>query len=394
MSYETPANQRFAEATHQTIAWFWKRLNAGELELSPPFQRNPVWQVSQKSYLIDTILRGYPVPELYLQSSTTAEGDEVHTVVDGQQRIRACMEFVDGSYALTDDAGDYSGLAFSDLGDDLKRRIWQYRFVVRSLPIMEEDEIRDIFGRLNRNNVALNGQELRQATYWGEFITCVNKLSQDEFWVASKLFTANDFRRMLDIEYVGELVVASLFGPQNKKASLDKFYSAFETDFPDRAKVEDIFAKVLGELTHILEWPNKWRWSKKVDFYSLFLALSSRADELPLNSADRATFREKLIDFSESVNQLVRLPVGVSADPSVSLAARVYESGVRNSSDLASRRKRVMALQSVLWGPELTDELEEGEASPVSRLATIEDLYASAASRDGEDSSPLDDVRE
>ncbi len=300
------------------------------------------------------------------------------------------MEFVDGSYALTEDAGNYAGLAFSDLGDDLKRRIWQYRFVVRSLPVMEEDEIRDIFGRLNRNNVALNGQELRQATYWGEFITCVNKLSQDEFWVASKLFTANDFRRMLDIEYVGELVVAALFGPQNKKASLDKFYSAFETDFPDRAKAEDIFAKVIGELAQILEWPNKLRWSKKVDFYSLFLALSSHADELPLSSADRADFRTKLTEFSESVNQLVRLPVGVSADPSVSLAARIYESGVRNSSDLASRRKRVMALQSVLWGPELTDELEEGEDSPVSQLATIEDLYASAASRDGEDDSLSD----
>ncbi|MFD7079566.1 DUF262 domain-containing protein [Streptomyces sp. NPDC059918] len=390
MSTEVSANQRFAEATHQTIAWFWKRLNASELELSPPFQRNPVWQVSQKSYLIDTILRGYPVPELYLQSSTTADGEEVHTVVDGQQRIRACMEFVDGSYALTEEAGNYSGLRFAELGDDLKRRIWQYRFVVRSLPVMEEDEIRDIFGRLNRNNVALNGQELRQATYWGEFITCVNKLSQDEFWVNSKLFTANDFRRMLDIEYVGELAVAALFGPQNKKASLDRFYSAFETDFPDRAKVEHIFTRVLAEMTEILDWPNKLRWSKKIDFYSLFLALSSRVDEFPLEVSTRAILRGKLTEFSESVNSLVRLPVGVSADPEVSLAARIYESGVRNSSDLASRRKRVMALQSILWGPELTEEPQEGESSPVSRLATIEDLYATAADREELDSRAED----
>ncbi|MGV9249453.1 DUF262 domain-containing protein [Streptomyces sp. NPDC003710] len=385
MVYET-SSQRFAEATHQTIAWFWKRLNQGELELSPPFQRNPVWQISQKSYLIDTILRGYPVPELYLQSSTTAEGDEVHTVVDGQQRIRACMEFVDGAYSLTEDAGAYAGLGFTDLGDDLKKRIWQYRFVVRSLPIMEEDEIRDIFGRLNRNNVALNGQELRQATYWGEFITCVNKLSQNEFWVASKLFTANDFRRMLDIEYVSELVVAALYGPQNKKSSLDRFYSAFETDFPDREKVERTFAKVLAELMEILEWPNRLRWSKKVDFYALFLALAAHEDQLPLEAADRVVFREKLIDFSESVNDLVRLPVGESAAPTVSLAARIYESGVRNSSDLSSRRKRIAALESVLWGPELTQEPSVGEDSPVSRLARIEDLYASVAEKEDEDS--------
>ncbi|CAM5465332.1 DUF262 domain-containing protein [Streptomyces parvulus] len=384
MNAELPANQRFAEATHQTISWFWKRLNSQELELSPPFQRNPVWQVAQKSFLIDTILRGYPIPELYLQSSTTAEGDEVHTVVDGQQRVRACMEFLDGSYALTDEAKEYSGLRFADLGDNLKKRIWQYRFVVRSLPIMEEEEIRNIFGRLNRNNVALNGQELRQATYWGEFITCVNKLSQDDFWVSSNIFTANDFRRMLDIEYVGELVVASLFGPQNKKATLDRFYGAFEEDFPDRERVESVFAKVLSEVAEILEWPNKLRWSKKIDFYALFLALSSKVSSFPLGAAERADLREKLVDFSESVNTVVRLPAGVAADPSISLAARVYESGIRNSSDLASRRKRINALNSVLWGPEMTEEPQHESTSPVDRLATIEDLYASAPDRDEE----------
>jgi uncharacterized protein with ParB-like and HNH nuclease domain len=70
------------------------------LVLRPPFQRNPVWTETQRSYLIDSILRGYPIPELYMQEAVDSKGREVHTVVDGQQRIRACLEFVEGNFSL------------------------------------------------------------------------------------------------------------------------------------------------------------------------------------------------------------------------------------------------------------------------------------------------------
>src|SRR6266540_1582151 len=86
--------QLFLEATMHTVSWFWNRLRDQSLNMKPPYQRNPVWQISQKAYLIDSILRGYPVPELYLQTITSATGDEQHIVVDGQQRVRACLEFL------------------------------------------------------------------------------------------------------------------------------------------------------------------------------------------------------------------------------------------------------------------------------------------------------------
>jgi hypothetical protein len=59
----------------------------------------------------------------------------------------------------------------------------------------------------------------------------MTNLSQLPFWVNSGIFTANDFRRMLDIEYISELAVALLFGPQNKKALLDEYYASFEEEF-------------------------------------------------------------------------------------------------------------------------------------------------------------------
>ena len=83
-----PQMENFLHTTHRTVWWFRKTFLDAELELHAPFQRNLVWTDIQKAYLLDTILNGYPIPELYMQDVTNEEGDERHIVVDGQQRIR------------------------------------------------------------------------------------------------------------------------------------------------------------------------------------------------------------------------------------------------------------------------------------------------------------------
>ena len=123
MSVEWTDPKRFMEATTQSVSWFHKRLQANELILSPPYQRNPVWQTVQKSYLIDTILRAYPVPELYMQTAIDQEGDEKHTIVDGQQRVRACLEFVEGRFEMDESHTPWGGLSFDQLGEEEKKRV-------------------------------------------------------------------------------------------------------------------------------------------------------------------------------------------------------------------------------------------------------------------------------
>ncbi len=177
--------EHFLHTTHRTVSWFKKAFDAGELELSAPYQRNPVWTHLQKAYLIDTILLGLPIPELYMQDVGDETGAEKHIVVDGQQRIRAVLEYVSGDYSLSgeDVTRQWRGLRFEELGAEEKKRIFAYKFVVRVLPQMTDDEIRKIFSRLNRNVVALNEQELRNATYWGPFIKSIQSMADDhEFW--------------------------------------------------------------------------------------------------------------------------------------------------------------------------------------------------------------------
>ncbi len=57
-------SEDFLNSTQQSVAWLKNTHEAGNLMMKPPFQRNPVWTEPQKSYLIDTILNGFPIPRV------------------------------------------------------------------------------------------------------------------------------------------------------------------------------------------------------------------------------------------------------------------------------------------------------------------------------------------
>ena len=60
----------------------WFRQN--ELDLKPRYQRNPVWDLKAKSYLIDTIIRGLPIPQIFIrQIIDTRTMKSKREVVDG-----------------------------------------------------------------------------------------------------------------------------------------------------------------------------------------------------------------------------------------------------------------------------------------------------------------------
>src|SRR6266545_3592480 len=219
---------KFLQTTNRTISWFKRANDNGELQMKPPFQRNPVWITPQKSYLIDSILNGYPVPELYMQEFIDEQGNERHVVVDGQQRIRACLEFIEGRFSLNEEeTPTWGNMKFEDLSPD--------------------EEIRGIFQRINKNVVALNAQELRQATYWGPFLKTMQEVSNYSYWSTSGVFTPLNIRRMMDIEYVSELSIATLHGHQNKKETLDKYYLEYEEEFDSKDDLISIFQAVLFE---------------------------------------------------------------------------------------------------------------------------------------------------
>ena len=332
--------ENFLNTTNRNIAWFKGAFDRDELDMKPPFQRNPVWVNRQKSYLIDTILNGYPIPEIYMQETVDEKGKAKYVIVDGQQRTRAILEFLEGRFSIDPkDSPEFADMYFDDLSVDQKKTLYIYNFVIRVLPDVPDVELRSIFQRLNKNTVALNKQELRQATYWGPFIKTMNLLSDKEYWTKLEIFTANDIRRMLDVEYISELSISALHGLQNKKDNLDTFYGLYEEDFEDRGWLIETFDVVNGELLKIMPEISKTRWSKKTDFYTIFSYFAKNYEKLPLSKDNRNLARKMLLEFGDEIDLCVKTD---TSDLSIKYteAAKTYVKGIRASTDLGSRKNR------------------------------------------------------
>jgi|SRR4051794_11372304 len=166
------------------------------------------------------------------------------------------------------------GARIEDLSQVDRKRIFEHNFVVRLLPEMPDEEVRAIFKRANKNTVTLNAQELRHGTYWRPFIKLMEEISDFEFWNNSGILSANESRRMLDVEFVSELAVAVLKGLQNKKKRLEEFYQQYETKFEEQEKLGSILVLVLGEIEQLIPKPREDTVEERSPTSTLYLSCS------------------------------------------------------------------------------------------------------------------------
>lgn len=335
--------EKFTNTSLKNIAWFNDINKSGKLDMTPSYQRNAVWTERQKSFLIDSILNGFPIPEIYIKEEIDENGDSKHIIVDGQQRLRAVLEYLNDSYGINiQDSPMFNGAKFSELTPDQKRTFFKYPFIVRIIPDISDEEIREIFKRLNKNVVSLNEQELRKAAYSGDFIKLISKLSENDFWSKLRIFTANDVKRMMDEQYISELAIASLEGITNKKDRLEKFYEETEVSFPQQAEVQHTFDHLFTILSPIADILSKTRWRNKTDFYTLFLSICHFRDILLKNVEKINVVGQQLTNFSNQVYECLK--VIESVDTKYPQYIIDYTKGIRAATDYSARNMRQESL--------------------------------------------------
>ncbi|MBA4320705.1 MAG: hypothetical protein C0412_20110 [Flavobacterium sp.] len=267
----------------------------GSLILNPNFQRRQVWQPGAKSYLIDTIVKGLPMPLIFLREKKTnlKELISIREVVDGQQRLRTIFSYIDPSL-LKDFNPErdvvkikanhdkrIAGKKFSELDQNTKQDILDYEFSVHILPLNTDDrDVLQIFSRMNSTGVKLNPQELRNAEYFGSFKTTMYSLASEQLerWIRWKIFTLNQIARMQEVELVSEFAILMLKGLQTRsKPLIDKIYRYFEQRdpiFPEKKEITTRFRKVMDTVEYYLdERIVNTIFQKKDLFYILFAVL-------------------------------------------------------------------------------------------------------------------------
>lgn len=285
----------------------------GRLRLRPAFQRNLVWNQDQKSYLIDSILRNLPIPELYFHvGDAPGANDDLMVVVDGQQRISTCIEFMTDQLRLSgEDLGvEWKGRKFTELDEGLRGRFSRYKLIVRELPDLPEPAIREIFRRLNRVVEPLLPQELRHAAYTGAFIELVERAAAHPVLQELRVFSAKDYRRRGNDELIGEIIYAHIQNAfPNKKEGLDEAFRSFSIDGLPEAIARGVkrrFGRVFALLQTISETIRYTRFRNKSDFYSLMILLLDRAESLPPTEAGEADLKSRLRGLSTHLTEYRR----------------------------------------------------------------------------------------
>ncbi|MFI3214473.1 MAG: DUF262 domain-containing protein [Eubacteriales bacterium] len=168
-------------------------IEAGEIELSPDFQREFVWtDIKRRSRLIESLMLRVPLPAFYL-----AQDEEGHfKVVDGMQRLTVIHSFINNEFKLKglEYLTEYDGCWFDkkkksgdSIPDMYKRRIEQTQLFINIIDPDTPSNVKyDIFKRINTGGKELNAQEIRNSLADDNTRAFINKLSNsNEFLEAT-----------------------------------------------------------------------------------------------------------------------------------------------------------------------------------------------------------------
>lgn len=320
----------------QTVQWFLEMHASGQLDLDPPYQRRSVWNDAYRRFYIDTILRNYPSPSIYLQVETRPGVPTVYHVIDGKQRLETLIAFTRDEFHLSRyfEPEGLSSPYYSDLPESLQESLADYVLSVENVSRTTPEEIKSAFERLNRNTAKLNNQELRKAQFEGAFISKMSVLAENPFWSTVGVASRTRISRMLDVEYVSDIYLLTMHGVADGSPSvLDEYYALYDEEIPLEDETDSAYIK-------ILEWLSQLdlsgtRWTNLGDLYSLWAAVRELLDEGAAPTPVEGEGRLRI--FGERV-----------AKPT-SDREREYSDAIRQGTNKeASRRVRARVIKEVL----------------------------------------------
>lgn len=285
-----------------------------ELILQPKFQRRDVWSIKAKSHLIDTILRGLPIPIIFIrQSIEPRQRRTIREVVDGQQRLRSVISFSKDEFVvLRSQNPSFGGLTYSQLPSEVQDRFLNYEFSVALLEGATDAEVLDIFARLNTYALTLTSQELLNADFFGQFKQTAFSLGYDhlEFWRENGILQNKQIIRMAEAELTSELLVTMLIGIQHRRSKIKELYTKYDDEFADKERIEREFKSVIDKIAECFGPSLKGSiYTKRIIFHSLFCAFYHvmygipSTIELP-NIANRRLASDNLKMIKENLNNL------------------------------------------------------------------------------------------
>lgn len=327
--------------SHFTVAEYCNQMLSNDIVVNRDYQRTDgVWPIAARSYLIETILLGYPIPKLSLYQKTDIKSKKaLKEIVDGQQRSQAILNFFQNTFRLTG-KGEFSGSVLEDLEPQVQQSFLEYVLSVDVFVGATDPEIRQVFRRMNSYTVPLNPQEKRHATYQGEFKWFIASLSDQYSQLLKDVgtLTERNLSRMDDASLLSEVVYAWVDGLISaSEPKLDDLYKRFDRAFTRAGEMQRrfdfAFEKVLG-------WPDIHNGPlvKRYNLYSLLVVLGHLQDPVP--ALQPFAGRPPALDQKEALDKLSVMMRSLRDRPEYPLLSTFQEACAQATNRIGQRQER------------------------------------------------------
>jgi hypothetical protein len=293
------------QTTTYPMADYLAMLGRGEISINREYQRsNGIWSTPARSFLVETVLKNFPIPKLSLHHRTDLQTlAPRREVVDGQQRTYALRDFMENKFKLSSriDNQKWRGKRFKDLDDDDRRQFLNYGLNFDLLIGAEDEEVREVFRRMNTFTVALNYEEQRNAAFNGKFKWFIRNLTTEytDPFLTAGVFNDRGLIRMADAKLLTEICHALFYGISTTNArSLDRAYREHDKEFDTEDALRDRLKGALDYALSFEEFHGGPLFTKTYEFYSFVLAV--------LHVDKRIPSLEDQIDLSKTAKRLKR----------------------------------------------------------------------------------------
>ncbi|MFA5169370.1 MAG: DUF262 domain-containing protein [Candidatus Paceibacterota bacterium] len=316
-------------------------------DLQPDFQREEVWDEKKEQKLMDTILKNWDIPKVYLRANDAENFD----CVDGQQRMTAIFKFYDNELKLPKESGEYVGLFYKDLPDKVKDIFDDYELDLVLIYDATEEELRNLFARLQLG-VPLNSAEKLNAMS-GNMRNFVKELSAKDFF-KNKISLKN--KRFAFQAISSQICLIEMNGIRDAKfKDMEDFYSR-ETDFDNNSFLAKKIVKVLTEMDKIFPVKTSLFRSRSA-IISFFIILSEMIKNgLSLNSDYRKSLKDFYIKFQKDLKEEIE-----KGSEAIDAELMVYQSKINqapDSKESISKRHEILKRRLSLYEPKFKKYLE------------------------------------